>query len=81
MEITLQTTLVNATFISTYVEDESILVEVPKDELEKALSLAMRAALGFRQPTKAYGTWTRRFDAVSTEEYHRVLLKLKDFGY
>ena len=41
----------------------------------------MNAALGFRQPTKAYGTWTRRFDAVSTEDYHKVLLKLKDFGY
>lgn len=50
-------------------------------ETEQVLGQVMKEVLGFRTPTNKYGTWLKRFDDVTDEQYEEVVLALSLRGY
>lgn len=50
-------------------------------ETEQVLGQVMKEVLGFRTPTTKYGTWSKRFDDVTDEQYEEVVLALSLRGY
>lgn len=50
-------------------------------ETEQVLGQVMKEVLGFRTPTTKYGTWLKRFDNVTDEQYEEVVLALSLRGY
>lgn len=42
-------------------------------ETEQVLGQVMKEVLGFRTPTTKYGTWLKRFDDVTEEQYEEVV--------